>query len=420
MSARAHREERGQMALFGAMFMVLVLIVGGMTVDYGIVYLGAARFRHAMDQAALAGTNELQRNPGGGTAAAQAVVVDFMSKHGYVDDANTDIVVTFGSSPSGQTVTVDGTLRRRTFFLQMIGVNEVSLGSSVTATAGGNPIDVVLSVDTTGSMGDVPTELKNAVAAFVDQLSPSASMTSGPKVSLAVFAGRVAPSRGQPPTLRDAQVATYLTYDKALLDRMADNTGATPCPTGWPSQPSFVTTSNAPRPIDRVCPVHPNGGSGTFIGNGFQIALDPSQSWSLYSTARGGRTQAKKVLVMITDGENNVSGVTQSQLNTETRTAAANARAGEDGITGTADDVEIFTVGLFGSSESNFDTNPPKCPAAAIPAGPSVVDQLLIDASSSAAGSCDHYFALNKAQASQLPALFVTIAGRILRSRLTN
>jgi Flp pilus assembly protein TadG len=425
-AGRLPSEERGQIAILMALFMALVLIVGACAIDVGLVYLSFARFRNAMDAAALAGASERQVNPASGTAGAEAVVRDVLQRHGYVDDAMVDIAVSFAITADGETVRVDAQQRQDTYFLRFFGVPQVDFGAATAAGLSGVYMDVVLSVDITGSMRDVANELPLAVAAFVDQVNPSLTKPTGPKLALVVWVGMKYPA-----LKRDGQIATFLTYDKALLDKMADNTGPSNCPNAWPQpQPNFATLVYGPSTSERLCPVKPDGGTGTYIGNGFEFALRPSENhggggggalWSLYSTAVGGRTAAKKYLVVMTDGLQDIEPLGEAELNAQTLAAAQDVKEGDDGIGGTADDVEIYTVGLFGQGESNFTTNPPKCPAATIPAGPSTVDTLLINSSSSTPGSCDRYYPLNKAQATQLPQLFTTIAGQLgaPRSKLT-
>jgi Flp pilus assembly protein TadG len=627
---RLRSEERGQIAVLMALFMALVLIVGACAIDVGLVYLSFARFRNAMDAAALAGVNERQLNPASGTAGAEAVVRDVLQRHGYVDDTMVDIAVAFSMGASGETLTITAAERRDTFFLRFFGVPQVSFGAATGAGVGGS-IDVVLAVDVTNSMEDVKNELKAATAAFVNQVNPSVTDPNGPKMAYVVFAGRMSGSApaggvvsqvgvssasaadasaltlavplgvvsgnlllaqigfekgsdivitppvgwtlvrrtnngadvgvavyrrfagaaepadygwnfniqtqsagailaysgvhatnaldgeagqatsngaghatpsittthassqvvtthvikrattwtapagmtesfdvastgnvtltasyepqanpgatgartavaGDPevgvaqilalrpvdefldpsPNLRDAQVAAHLTNNKSVLTKIADNTGPGPCPNVWPvPQPVFATRSAVPLPTNRVCATRPSGGSGTYVGNGFEMAVEPTYAWSLFSTANGGRTGVKKALVVMSDGANNFSGISEAEADAATVAAAQAAKRGTDSIAGTADDVEIFTVGLYGSGESNFTTNPPKCPAAAIPAGATTIDTMMISSSSSTPGSCDHYYPLNKAQALQLPQLMITIANSISRSRLT-
>ena len=122
-----------------------------------------------------------------------------------------------------------------------------------------------------------------------------------------------------------------------------------------------------------------------------------------------------------------------STWDAELRTKAATLKLGPDGVAGTADDVEIFTVGFFCTPYSASSTVPQKwckslmlsgsqpypCPGNTLPAAGSIstIDQLLIDTSSSTTGTCNHYFPIKKTD--QLPDVFKTIAGRISRAKLT-
>ncbi len=418
------RDDHGQMAFLAAVLMMFVIVVGGLVVDYGLVYLQAAHFRNAVDAAALAGANERQLNPAGGTDTAQAAVLSYLALHGYVPDSRTSISVSFPPPPPGskqQTVRVQATRTSPTKFMRLVGVGSVTFGQETAAEVGGNAVDVVLSMDITNSMAPQMSEMRVAVRGFLDQLNPRTSDPNGPQVALTVFNGMNLPrSRPLTPGGRVVQVATHLTQDYQLLTKIADNTGSAACPSAWPSpQPFFADTTRII--ADRICPLQANGGSGTYVGNGFEIALQPASSWNMWAASNGGRPNAKKVLVLITDGTNNAAPIPVSDLDADTVAAANAVKAGWDGVMGTNDDVEVFTIGFFNTAEdaSAFATNPPLCPAPIVPPGASSNDSELIAASSSTPGSCDHYYALNKSQATQLPALFTTIATRILRGRLS-
>ncbi len=420
-------EDHGQFVAMAAVLLVIIVLVGGLSVDYGTTYLSHARFRNAMDAAALAGANERQRNPAGGEPAVRTVALQYLALHGYVPDNQTTITVTLVPPPLGsatETVRVEATRAERTYFLRLAGISSVAFGASTEAAIGAQNLDVVLSMDITGSMAPQMPEMRIAVRAFVDQLNPSTSNPNGPQLALAVFNGKNTPppNFNVTPSSRVVQAATYLTRDYGLLTKIVDNTGGATCPAAWPSpQPPWADTSWSS--ANRICPLQADPGSGTYVGNGFEIAFQPqpgTNHWNLWDPTLGGRSGAKKVLVLITDGSNNVSGVSVADADTATVAAANAVKLGPDGVAGTSDDVEIYTIGFFDTSSdpSNFATSPPLCPAAVEPPGATSNDRELIDASSSKTGSCDHYFPLNKSQLDQLPTLFSTIAKQLLRSRL--
>jgi hypothetical protein len=203
--------------------------------------------------------------------------------------------------------------------------------------------------------------------------------------------------------------------------------------------------------------------SGTYIKNGVTAVYVPGVWDAWQSAPEGARPSAHRVLVLMTDGDNNKTepdpankwtyltwntGCTttwvtspvdwwngkpwcwsspdawaamqnQSVSNSASISAATAARnAG----------IEIFTVGFFsdndpevpgGGSESQLTGPPALCPAPVTPASASTEDQLLISMSSSSPGSCDHYYPLSKQQGS-LPGVFSAIAARIKRMRLTS
>jgi hypothetical protein len=141
------------------------------------------------------------------------------------------------------------------------------------------------------------------------------------------------------------------------------------------------------------------------------------------------------VLIIMTDGENqDATGQNRmSQWDTEFLNLANALKPGA--TSDPADDIEIFTVNFtcppgtyYGDSSNlcgselaynNGNSAPYPCPSATKPADSAMsnVDRLLVAASSSTPGSCDHYFPLHKGD--PLPDLFLKLAGTISRGALT-
>src|SRR5581483_11233182 len=112
--------------------------------------------------------------------------------------------------------------------------------------------DVMLSLDLTGSMELSGTQdlahLQQAVAGFINQINPSTSNPSGPKIGMARFAGimckwnranatdqyiNLSPiSEYVGPCTDDKTVLSNLTQNKAALLKLADNSGPAACPAG--------------------------------------------------------------------------------------------------------------------------------------------------------------------------------------------
>jgi hypothetical protein len=177
--------------------------------------------------------------------------------------------------------------------------------------------------------------------------------------------------------------------------------------------------------------------TGTKLPNGISVVSTPGV-YHAWDSANGGRNSAsvsgnnaRKVLVLMTDGfnelwptEGNPVG-SASGWDSQFVSLANSLKLGPDGTAGTWDDVEIYTIGFFCSPQGSqrwcasgmADTVPHPCPGGAMPGSATAIDVLLRDASSSAPGTCDHYFPIKKTE--DLPTLFRTLAGTIARGRLT-
>jgi hypothetical protein len=145
---------------------------------------------------------------------------------------------------------------------------------------------------------------------------------------------------------------------------------------------------------------------------------------------------AHKVLIIMTDGQNDdFTGQGQEPTWDSQVQSLANSLKPGKSATDSADDIEIYTVNftcpVSGGSQTVYpDSNYCMsriasdgssgnygCPAQTVPATASPIDNILINVSSSKAGTCDHYFPLKKGD--PLPDLFVKLAGTISRGQLT-
>ena len=282
------------------------------------------------------------------------------------------------------------------------------------------------------------------------------------------------------PCADDKTVLSNLTNDKAKLLKIALNTASpAACPTGpegaitnfacpltsWRnSANTFTRVAGTPIPTltPQTATAFQQGNSGTTNSDSYRatgtripaaisVVNNTATGYYAWSNANGGRNgqaevgYARKVLVIMTDGFNQFPAGVPSNYpngdptawNTEMKTLATTLKRGADGILGNADDVEIYMVGFFctpynsSSSESNWcrsraagilDANGKHpCPNGVKPTSSSIMSSLdndLNDVSSSASGTCTHYFPISKSTGESLPQLFRVIAGSIARGRL--
>jgi alpha-tubulin suppressor-like RCC1 family protein len=314
----------------------------------------------------------------------------------------------WGSNAYGQLG--DGTTIDRTSPVQVAGL------SSVVSIAAGGDHSLALKNDGTvwswgrndsGQLGDGTTTNRSNVVQ-VSGLSGAQLISAGTAHSLAAL-----PAVCQP----DAHVLTNLTADKAKLNQIISGPAAA-CP-ALPAQPPLFNPAQSNTTYG--CPLDSVGGSGTYERSGLAVMFMTSPSWDMWSTAKGGRTSAHKVLVLETDGANSVAGLSVAQADTNSVNYATTVKPGADQTAKSPspvpDDIEIFTIGFYGGGESGLVSgSTPLCPSSTLPAGRTSIDDLMISISSSTPGTCDHYYP--QAKSASLPTVFTGVASAIGRGQL--
>ncbi len=172
---RFRNEEDGSVIVLTLFLLVLMLILGGMAVDFMRFESRRASLQGCIDNAVLAGADLDQT---GTNAEVQAIVEDWAEANGCKDDLAGAPVVT-GDGVDYREVTADGALTLDTFFLRLIGTDEMTAVAASTAVEGVGNIEVSLILDISGSMREeIPgsggvtriERLREAATAFVDAL----------------------------------------------------------------------------------------------------------------------------------------------------------------------------------------------------------------------------------------------------------
>jgi hypothetical protein len=162
---RLYAEDRGAVLALVALLGLIILGLTGTVIDFGLGYLDKARLSRAVDAGVLAGARSLRS--GEDVAREQALALAEANGAGSVSGASLD--VGFGSNAEGEnTVWMTAARPRPTFFLKALGMNELQVGS--VATAAVPPVDLVLVIDQSGSLGQVGAwdDLQAAAKDFVD------------------------------------------------------------------------------------------------------------------------------------------------------------------------------------------------------------------------------------------------------------
>jgi Flp pilus assembly protein TadG len=462
--------QSGQIIVLFGVFLIVLLLLAGSAFDYASIVVDDAKLQNTVDAAALAGADTLSANaalPGQTPVSkAQTATVQYLNAN-HIDSTSSNIVITVlpysppAPTPIPATTIYDSlsltvTRNHPTAFWPLAGINSVNITGSGVAHAARGMVDVMMALDVTGSeyqSGSLPNAandtsqdwpIQEAVVQFVLQMRLQASDPRGARVGLARFAGLAGCTHNtayDPPNYncsQDAHLLSGLSTDAGQLIEIAD-----------PDDPNAAVSCPVGNPTTYACGLYWHTGSPSYYVGGTRLpnaiwvmgldetTLTPNANYA-WSTANAGRNNsptgtgwAHKVMILMTDGKDEDStGGSVSQAPTwdqKVKDMAAALKLGPDGIAGTQDDVEIYVINYActpydgGNCDSKLadTTSPHACPSASLPSPASMsnTDQLLINVSSSAANTCDHYFPLKKTES--LPSLFSQLAGSISRGQLT-
>ena len=182
-NASPWRDRGGSVAIVFGVAAVPIVAMLGAGVDYARVVAYRSGLQEAVDAAALAGVTA-QRDGKDATQAAKA----FMA-HKYGEGVG-NAATAVQPDPNGGKVTVRGTIQVPTTLLRLVSPNAVTISATATASqsSGDKMAEVVIALDTTGSMsGTKLTAAQNAAKDLVDKLFSQPNASSMMRVGLVPF-----------------------------------------------------------------------------------------------------------------------------------------------------------------------------------------------------------------------------------------
>ncbi len=189
-------EEDGGMSIVALFIFLLMLTMGGISVDVMRHEMERTQLQATLDSAVLAGAGA----PAGATKEdIEEIIEDFFAKSGKSDYLNTiedgDIVATLNS----RSVTASADMTINTYIMKLMGVNTLSAGGGATAEVRTPKLEVALVLDVSGSMaGTKLSSLKTAAKEFVTTILNSAD-PGDTVISVIPFSWSVSPG----PTILD-------------------------------------------------------------------------------------------------------------------------------------------------------------------------------------------------------------------------
>lgn len=394
---RLRDRERAQVLPIMALLLVAFIGLLGLAIDVGRLFVARTELSRALDSAALAGVVEL---PDVEEAEAKATA--------YLAENLPDATASFPATDEGFQVRVQGTRTVDMLFMGIFGFGDVEIQATAAAGFGSIPIDAVLTIDATGSMGAPPCneaqnnpgcpikEAKDAASDFADILLED---NPGDDTQVAVI-----PYRGcyKPPRQ----------YSKCI-------------PGGW----VFDLAANPGLVHGKIQDISAEGGTGT------NVCLGLNRSEEVVFGA-GSHTEENtlRFIVVLSDGDNtyNATSYGQGQPPTECRptyrpwqsdqhvdsscrSAQTRERQLDTETLAMADSikaqgVEVYVVGFGVCGTPN--SNPCNRSMVGTNTHDNTADRNLLKCIASSTGATnDHYYEVPTAE--DLPDVFQQIAGAI-------
>ncbi|HEY0957911.1 MAG TPA: TadE/TadG family type IV pilus assembly protein [Novosphingobium sp.] len=172
------RDVRGNVLPLAAIGMVLSAALIGGGIDMGRAYRAENRLQAACDAGVLAGRRAVESN--GYTAAAQKQASNyFFNNFDQTRQEARDTVFTSTSEENGNVINGTATAKVNTAVMKIFGFKDFDLSVECTASMGVGNSDVVMVLDTTGSMaGTGIAALQTAVKNFYDTVQNSTAGTN--------------------------------------------------------------------------------------------------------------------------------------------------------------------------------------------------------------------------------------------------
>ncbi len=392
------RRERSQALPIMALLLVVLIGLLGLAIDVGRLYIARTELSRALDAAALAGVVEL---PDVDEAQAKATA--------YLAENLPDATASFPEPDHASQFRVTGTRNVDMLFMGIFGFGEVDVDATAAAGFGILPVDTVLTIDATGSMGAYPCnpqqnndgcpiwEAKNAASNFADILLADFPHSDDTKVAVVPYRGCYKPPRQYPDCV----------------------------PTGW----LFNLSPNWGLVNGKIMDISAQGGTGTNVCLGLYRSED-----TIFGPGSHTEENTLRYIVLLSDGDNtyNASSYGNNQppsecrpdtspsysdqyVDSSCRSAQTRERELDDKTLDMADaikaqDVEIYVVG-FGVCGSPNDDFCDRDMIGGTAHDNSADRNLLKCIASSSAGTNDHYFEVPTAE--DLPDVFEQIAGAI-------
>ena len=196
------QDEGGGITMFVLVMSVLLLVAGGMAVDFQRQEFARADLQNALDRGVLAATNSNQTYDTSGELTVDQQAAQLISDYiaSRIDSsAAVDVSVAVTELSGGRAITASAAHPLNTIFLRMIGLSAFNVAVSSGAIQAAPKLEITLVLDVSGSMGWDSTsapgtqlaQLKVAAKEFLDTIL-SADNAADTLITIVPFSQQVA------------------------------------------------------------------------------------------------------------------------------------------------------------------------------------------------------------------------------------
>lgn len=372
-------DRRGNVAMTFSLATLPMILAVGTGIDYSYASNAKAHMQAIADSAALAVTAASQTNAT--QSALETVARDYVNAQDWsrLLASRSDTVLTI-STDKKYTVSFSGAVP--TSFMKIVGIDTVDVrvsAQAVRATSGINEVALVL--DTTGSMsGNKIATLKSAAKSMIEAVhSGGAQDVSFAVVPFAEYVNIGVSRRNEPwadvpanysVTTRECflffcnNVTTNYKFNGCIGSRPSPYTTriTDPAISRYPgvmnatcSKELLPLTKDKDAALSAIDALSASG--NTYIPGGLTWGwnvLSPAAPFTEGKPYDANNRQPRKVLVLMTDGENTISPVFPSGAHTGSSKSTANTLTAQLCTAIKADNIEIFTVAFQVSDESTL------------------------------------------------------------------
>ena len=178
-------EERGQVLPIMTFFIMSIMGMGALAIDFGRAYVSFHQLQSATDAAALAGAEQLPSSSASTTATSFSASSSDKNFYNWMSNVNTTVTLKCLSTLTSQglpciapasanAIRVTSTYSVPTYFARLFGISSIPIGWTSTASMNGSastPWNIAIIVDTTSSMNSTDSDSQCSTTRLACSLS---------------------------------------------------------------------------------------------------------------------------------------------------------------------------------------------------------------------------------------------------------